>query len=36
MVVNFFIALYSISLMVAVGILVWFRTAGGKRWLAEL
>lgn len=32
----YFIALYTICSIICVGIMIWFRTANGKRWLAEL
>lgn len=33
---DFLIILFSICLIIGIGILLWFRTPNGKKWLAGL
>ncbi|ADY35140.1 hypothetical protein Bacsa_0544 [Phocaeicola salanitronis DSM 18170] len=33
---DFLIILFSICLVIGIGILIWFRTPKGKKWLANL
>ena len=33
---NYLITLFSVGSIICIGMLVWFRTKSGKKWLANL